>query len=61
MSKKHKPANNGLYTYDPGTDAYIIPAATLARMIHRIGSPKDKIDAEDCRENERRIAATRDV
>lgn len=47
------------YVYDPATDTYRIPSATMQRMIHRMTGDKIKIDEEDRRENERRIAATR--
>lgn len=48
-----------MYTYDPKANAFTIPMATMQRMIHRMTSTKDKIEAEDAKENERRIAATR--
>lgn len=41
------------YTYDPKTDSYIIPSSTMAHMIYRISSPKEKIAAEDALEAEK--------
>lgn len=47
------------YTYDPKTDSYVIPSSTMARMIYRISSPKEKIVAEDALEAEKVRARTR--
>ena len=47
------------YTYDPKTDSYIIPAKTMARLIDRIGAPKEKIAAEDALESEKIRARAR--
>lgn len=47
------------YTYDPKTDSYVIPSRTMARMIYRIGSSKEKIAAEDAQEAEKVRARAR--
>lgn len=43
------------YIYDPRADVYVIPTATMARMIRRMTMPKDKVEAEDVAENARRV------
>lgn len=47
------------YTYNPSTNEYTFSAAAMAAALYRASSPKEKIEAEDARENAERIKRSR--
>lgn len=51
--------NDTRYSYNPTTGEYTFSAASLARLVYRCSNPKEKIEAEDAKENSVRIERSR--
>jgi hypothetical protein len=47
------------YHYNPSTGEFTFSTVSLARLIYRCSTPKEKLEAEDAKENAKRIERSR--